>query len=247
MKRAMHSAQVALRPIMTFASLLVAVFAAPITLAQRLGNEDRVQVFLGVTELNDEVGQLQNGSAEPVDINFSSLPTIGLEVETPFSDWDQGLEYGVNAGGGFSWKGDDTSFAGRLGGEESRVVFRIDNAFTLAELHIGGYLRAHLGASVDLYAGAGPALVFGHHSVEDEEIEDGEPVIQDGTVIIGNNSASDIVLGFYGRAGLEFDLGGGKHMGLGVRYLGADMKFDDTVGKVDIEAVQFLLTYSAWY
>jgi hypothetical protein len=211
--------------------------------------EDRVQVFLGVTSLNDQTGELQNENGDPVDIDFDSLPTIGLEVETPYGDSDgaTGLEYGVNAGGGISWKGDGTKFAGTAGGSGSVVFFKIDNSFTLFELHLGGYMRAHLGKTTDFYIGGGPAVIFGSHNVEDDDIEDGDPVLTDGTVILRGKDSSDLIIGYYARAGIEFDLGGETQWGLGVRYLGGEMEFDDTVGSFDIEGVQVLLTYSSWF
>ena len=127
-------------------------------------DKDRVQAFLGVMELKNQTGQIQGGDGEPVDIDFPNMPTIGIEVETPHGEADSGLEYGINAGGGVSWRGDNTSFAGTVGGGGSVVVFRIDNSFTLAEVHLGG-----------------------------------------------------------------------------------ELDFSDTVGKIDIEGTQVLLTYSAWY
>jgi hypothetical protein len=215
-------------------------------------DNDRVQVFLGFTDLNDQTGELQNDGGDPaagapVDIDFSNLPTIGLEVETPYGNRDSGLEYGINAGGGISWKGDDTEFRGTIGGSGSVVVFKIDNSFTLLELHIGGYLRAHLGKTVDVYFGGGPAVIFGSHDVQDDDIEEPQPVTSNGTIVLNSKDSSDIILGYYARTGIEFDTGDNSQWGLGVRYLGGEMEFDDTVGEFDIDAVQILLTYSAWF
>lgn len=211
--------------------------------------EDRVQVFLGVMDLNDQTGELQNdnGNNDPVEIDFSELPTIGLEVETPYGSRDSGLEYGINAGGGISWKGDDTKFAGKVAGSGSTVFFRIDNSVTIVEAHIGGYIRAHLGKTADVYLGGGPAVIFGSHDVEDEEEEEVPVTTANGTIILKESDSSDIILGYYARAGIEFDLGSGAQWGLGVRYLGGELDFDDTVGKFDLEGVQVLLTYSAWF
>jgi len=230
-------------------TLLLAALVLHSTLAsaQWEKDKDRVQVFLGVMDLADQTGEIQAGPGEPVEIDFSNLPTIGLEVETPYSAADTGLEYGINAGGGISWKGDNTSFAGSVGGSGSIVVFRIDNSFMLGEVHLGGYLRSHLGESADLYLGGGPAILYGRHKVEDEEIEEGTAISRNGTVIITNDNASDFTLGFYARAGIEFDLGKGAQWGLGLRYLGGELDFNDTVGKIDIEGTQVLITYSAWY
>lgn len=215
---------------------------------------DRVQVFLGAMDIDDDVGELQNDQGEPVDVDFDNLPTVGIEVETPWGNRkEEGLEYGINAGGGLSWSGNGTSFRGTVGGEGANVVFRIDNSFLLAELHFGGYLRAHLGKWADLYVGGGPALVFGSHDVEDTEDENGdsidrEPVrLADGTVILTSDNSNDVAFGYYGRAGIEFNVGNNSQMGVGVRYLGAEMDFDDTIGSVAVDGLQVLLTYSAWF
>jgi opacity protein-like surface antigen len=232
----------------TYGLLLASLGLSNAALAQVFHqDDDRVQVFLGITDLNDQTGELQNDEGDPVDIDFTNLPTIGLEVETPYGNRDSGLEYGINAGGGISWKGDDTQFAGTAGGSGARVVFKIDNSFTLLELHIGGYLRAHLGKYVDVYVGGGPAVIFGSHDVQDDEIEEVEPVTADGTIILNSKDASDIILGYYARTGIEFDTGDNSQWGLGIRYLGGEMEFDDTVGEFDIDGVQILLTYSAWF
>jgi len=65
--------------------------------------------------------------------------------------------------------------------------------------------------------------------------------------VLESNDSSDFALGYYARAGIEFDLGNQAQWGFGVRYLGGEMDFDDTVGSFDIEGLQYLITYSAWY
>jgi hypothetical protein len=218
--------------------------------------KDRVQAFIGVMEIDDQTGELQNDSGasaagEPVEIDFANLFAIGIEAETPLRSKDRGLELGINAGGGISWKGSDTEFAGRVDEGGGTVAFRIDNEMLILEAHIGGYLRAHLGKKADLYFGAGPAIIFAEHDVDDDETDEGEtpePVqTGNGTVILGDDSASDIIIGYYARAGIEFDTGRGGQWGVGVRYLGGELDFNDTVGEFDLEGVQILLTYSAWF
>ncbi len=237
---------------MRYIVVFVVFFSSSLAAQTLPTGDDRVQVFLGIMDLNDQTGELQNEPGDPsngadVEIDFSDLPTIGIEVETPYGNKESGLEYGINAGGGLSWKGDDTKFAGKVGGGGSTVFFRIDNSLTILEGHIGGYIRGHLGKSVDFYLGGGPAIIFGSHDVEDEEEEEVPVTTGNGTVVLRSSDSSDVILGYYGRAGIEFDLGQGKQWGIGVRYLGGEMDFDDTVGEFDLEGVQVLLTYSAWF
>jgi hypothetical protein len=211
--------------------------------------EDRAQVYIGVTMLEDQTGELQNETGEDVEIDFPNLLALGFEIETPFRNKDQGLEYGINAGIGVSWKGDDTEFAGKVDDEGGTAFFRIDNEMLLVEGHIGPYLRGHLGPSVDFYLGAGPALIYASHDVDDDNDDEvATPVISsNGTVILTDDSSSDFIIGYYARAGFEYDLGSGKQWGIGVRYLGGELDFNDTVGEFDLEGVQVLLTYSAWF
>lgn len=219
--------------------------------------DDRVQVYLGVMDIDDDIGELQNDVGEPVEVSWDNLPTFGIEVETPYSEnREQGLEYGINVGGGFSWKGDGNTFRGTAGGSDgANAIFTIDNSFFLAELHFGGYLRGHLGKFADLYIGGGPALIFASHDLEDEDVEEddgfgsvsGPVTLDDGTVILSKDSSDDLIFGYYGRAGIEIDVGNNSQMGLGVRYLGGELDFDDTVGEVDLEGIQLLFTYSTWW
>ena len=231
------------------------LLALPTVQAQSNGSvvtaDDRVQAFIGVMEIDDETGELQNENGEPVEIDFANLFAIGIEAETPLHSKDTGLEFGINAGGGINWKGSDTEFAGRVDEGGGTVAFRIDNEMLILEGHIGGYVRAHLGKTADIYFGAGPALIFAQHDVDDDETDEEEdsPDLQtdNGTVILGDDSSSDIIIGYYARAGIEFDLGGGAQWGVGVRYLGGELDFNDTVGEFDLSGVQVLLTYSAWF
>ncbi|MEP5766448.1 MAG: hypothetical protein ABJ308_17740 [Halieaceae bacterium] len=212
---------------------------------------DRIQVYIGAMLLDDQTGELQNDSGEPVDIDFSDLLAVGFEVETPYRSKDSGLEMGVNAGIGVSWKGSDTRFAGRVENGQGTAVFRLDNEMLIVEGHIGPYLRGHLGSKVDFYLGAGPALIYAEHDGDDDNDNDDEtpdPVFDDdGNIILTDDSSSDLIIGYYARTGIEYDLGAGKQWGLGVRYLGGEMDFNDTVGDFDLKGLQVLLTYSAWF
>lgn len=234
---------------------LLAILVSQAALGQSDGKvvtgTDRIQAFIGVMEIEDQTGELQNEAGEPVEIEFANLFAIGIEAETPMLNRDTGIELGINAGGGINWKGSDTEFAGRVDDGGANVAFRIDNEMLIVEGHIGGYVRAHLGKTADIYFGAGPALIFAQHDVDDDDIDEdasAQPLRTDnGTIILGDDSSSDIILGYYARAGIEFDIGAGRQFGLGVRYLGGELDFNDTVGEFDLEGVQVLLTYSAWF
>ena len=198
-----------------------------------------IQVFLGVLKLDDETGEWDEISDDNVDVDFSSLPSGGIEAEYPFY---KGFVYwGLNPGGSIAWKSDDTSFSGRVSGDTGGTLqVDIDNSLFLAELHLGGYVRGRLSERVTTYAAAGPMVMYGYHEVEDENLEgaaEGSPV--DGDVDLSETDSSDINLGFYGRAGVDFEIRDNQHLGIGIRYLSSELDFNKTVGKLDVEGPQY--------
>jgi len=228
------------------ATLLIALQPG---LAGAVGLDDEekplIQVFLGVLELDDQTGQWEDISEGDVDVDFSSLPSGGVEAEYVFGrDW---VHWGINAGGSFAWKNDDTNFSGGFT-EETGGVLRVDvdNSLFLFELHLGGYVRGRLGDRVTTYAAAGPMVMYGRHEVEDENAEQlpaGTTV--EGAVVITDSDSNDVNIGYYGRAGVDFEILENQHVGLGLRYMSTELDFDKTIGKIDIEGPQYVLTYTA--
>jgi outer membrane protein W len=89
-------------------------------------------------------------------------------------------------------------------------------------------------------------VMYGKHKVEDENVEQlPEDTTQNGTVVISESDSSDINFGYYARAGVDFEIAENKQLGFGVRYMSVELDFDNTVGKLDIEGPQYVLTYSA--
>ena len=50
--------------------------------------------------------------------------------------------------------------------------------------------------------------------------------------------------GYYARAGIDFAINNRQHLGFGVRYMSTELDFDKTVGNIDIEGPQYVLTFS---
>ena len=71
--------------------------------------------------------------------------------------------------------------------------------------------------------------------------------LPEGTEILSDADSSAFNIGFYARAGIDFEVRRGEHMGLGFRYLSAKMDFDDTIGTLDMEGPQILFTYARRY
>ena len=61
---------------------------------------------------------------------------------------------------------------------------------------------------------------------------------------ISNTDSNDINIGYYARAGIDFQTGDNQHLGVGVRYMSTELDFDKTVGKIDIKGPQYVLTFS---
>ncbi len=204
------------------------------------------QAFLGVLELDDQTGEWDEISDGDVDVDFSSLPSGGVEGEYAYyRGW---VHAGLNPGGSIAWKNDDTSFSGGFT-EETGGVLRVDvdNSLFLFELHLGAYVRGRLSDRITAYAAGGPMVIYGSHEVDDDEPEVTPAAQNNGTVVITEEDSNDINLGYYARAGIDFEISDRQHLGLGFRYMSAELDFNDTVGKLDIEGPQYVLTFTQQY
>jgi opacity protein-like surface antigen len=223
------------------------VFALQMTTAQAEAPTEPaplVQIFLGVLELDN---QTTNGYGEPqdaVDIDFSSLPSGGLEVEYTFAKgW---VHWGLNPGGSISWKTDDTRFSGRLtNGNGGTVVVEADSSLFLAEIHLGGYVRGRLSDRITTYAAAGPMVMYGSNEVNNENSASASPQMTPAsTAVFEETDSSDINVGYYLRAGIDFSIQQNQHIGFGIRYMSTELDFNKTVGKLDIKGPLYVLTFS---
>jgi opacity protein-like surface antigen len=201
------------------------------------------QIFLGVLELDDQTGKWQDISDNDVDVDFSSLPSGGVEGEYTYGrGW---VHWGLNPGGSIAWKNDDTNFSGSLTNENGGTLrVDLDNSLFLFELHLGGYVRGRVSDRVTTYAAAGPMVMYGSHDVEDERVESTSQPQADGSVVIRDTDSSDVNVGYYARAGIDFAINDRQQLGLGIRYLSTELDFDKTVGKIDIKGPQYVLTFT---
>ncbi len=204
----------------------------------------RIQAFIGSLQLDDQLARWDEIGDEEAVVEFpSSLPSAGMEGEYPYGGGET-WRWGLNPGGSIGWKNSDTRVFGTIGGNGANIRFDIDNSLFIGELHLGGFIRAGLTRQLSVYAAAGPMVMYGRHEVEDEDIETPE-LTAGGEIVIPSSDESDFAFGLYGRAGIDFEYRNDQYLGLGVRYMAAEMDFSDTVGKVDLEGPQFVLTYTA--
>ncbi|MEP4149134.1 MAG: outer membrane beta-barrel protein [Halioglobus sp.] len=200
-----------------------------------------VQAFFGSLMLDDQSGDWEDIDGEDIDVSFpSALPSGGVEAEYTYYVTDL-FKWGLNSGGSIGWKNSDTRISGTIGGDGANIRFELDNSLFLGELHLGGFVRGYIGPNVSLYAAAGPMIMYGQHRVENEEVV--SPAGDD-EIIIDDDKASSFAFGVYGRTGIDYQYNEGQHVGFSVRYMAAEMDFDDTVGDLDIRGPQFVITYS---
>jgi Outer membrane protein beta-barrel domain len=200
----------------------------------------RMSVYLGTMEVDDQSVRIEDSDVlDDADIDFSTLPGGGIFVEMPLAVGP--FEAGVETGGGVAWRNEDTDVYGSSINGNTTIRVDVDNSFFLADLEMGVYARLHLGDSVSLYAGGGPALVYGSHEVEDETVE---PLPADATIVLRDDESADFAVGYYGRAGIDFAWTGGYRFGLGAKWLGAELDFDETIGTADIDGVFYFLSFS---
>jgi hypothetical protein len=187
-------------------ALITVLTTAEASAGESHEQEPLFQVFLGVLELDDQTGQWDDISDDQVDIDFSSLPSGGIEGEYVYATgW---LHWGLNPGGSVAWKNDDTNISGSFTNETGTTVrFDIDNSLFLIELHLGGYVRGRLTDRITTYAAAGPMVMYGSIDVENENIDEDPPVsAPNGTVVLNDSDSSDVNIGYYARVGMDFQI-----------------------------------------
>jgi opacity protein-like surface antigen len=224
-------------------TLVLGLQLTPAVAAQDDRENPLVQVFLGVLELDDQTSQWNNSSGEDVNVDFSSLPSGGIEAEFIFGRGF--VHWGLNPGGSIAWKSDNTNISGALTQQNGgTLLVELDNALLLTEVHLGAYVRGRLGARVTTYAAAGPMVLYGSLDVKNDTVTDAQQQPTDSNADIPDSSSSDVNLGYYARAGIDFEIEDKQHLGLGVRYLSSDLDFDQTAGKLDIKGPQYVLTFT---
>ena len=231
-----------------FATVCSALFfALHITTAQAEAPSDSaplVQMSFGILELDNQTTNEEGKSQGAVDIDFSSLPSGGLEVEYAFAKgW---VHWGLNPGGSVSWKTDDTRFSGSsTNGSGGTVVLEADSSLFLAEIHLGGYVRGRVSDRITTYAAAGPMVMYGSHDVNNESSMSAPPQVTPAdTVVFEETDSSDINVGYYLRAGIDFSIRKNQHIGFGIRYMSTELDFNKTVGKLDIKGPLYVLTFT---
>ena len=200
-----------------------------------------LSVHIGAMEVDDQSVQIDDSDLTgDSELDFSTLPGGGIMVEMPFTRG--AVEAGLETGAGIAWRNDGTDIAGRSVDGNTTIRVDIENSFLLLDYDLGLFARFRLGAGMSVYAGGGGALVYGRHEVEDEQTD---PDGAAGTIVILNDDqSSDFGVGYYARVGIDYTGANGYGFGIGARWLGAELDFDETIGEADVDGVFYCLTFT---
>lgn len=185
-----------------------------------------LQSVVGASFWSDDVN-FSEGSTEA---DLSTMPTLGISwwgsFEGNFSNW--GAETGLR----FSWGSDNTRSASANG-----TALEIDAEIYLLDIFAGPSYDKSL-EKWHFHGGVGPLVMFGW--VDDARRQ----VSSTGKVPIRDTNDSDIAIGIYGRAGLEYELADYNSIGFSVRILYTKMDFEAPTGNVDLFGIQPAFTYT---
>ena len=161
------------------------------------------------------------------------------------SHMDGAFQYGVETGGLVSFHADTSSFVKVDDG--ATVAVKVESSLWLVDVSLGGFVSYSVGEHFRLYASAGPSVIYGSLSIDDDEIE---PTPYDNganTITFSPNSReSDFQIGLYARAGFEFILTNGITFGASVRQVDSELDFGDS-GEIDLNHPQYFLTVGKKY
>lgn len=200
------------------------------------------QLFLGALKLDDQNINWQEISDGAAEVDFATLPVAGLETEYAFHQgW---VHWGINSGGSLAFKKGDINVNGSRQQNGTVLNTTLDSSLFLAELHMGGYIRGRIKPRITTYAAAGPMLLYGRHEIEDQLVLDAAGNPLEDTQVTASRDSSALNLGYYARAGIDFEVRKNQHLGVGLRYMAGELDFDNTAGNIDIEGPQFVFTFS---
>jgi len=145
------------------------------------------------------------------------------------------VDLGFETGALFSWK-NDTRFAQVSSGPSGGTIrVEIDNQMLLVDYFFGGYAGFRPTRWLRLFAGAGPLLVYGYREIEPEPYED---------VPADKAYESKLAVGAYARCGAEIVFSDRCMLGAGVRATTSGLEFNNSIGNIRYEGIQYFLSFS---
>ena len=216
-------------------SLLVACAASSAMAKDRpsyvravLGNSEITDKDLYVKGIDEDTGEEVVFSGE----YSTDMPYFGIEGQMPFKEGR--LELGIESALMVGWKTDSIN----IYGNNNNAVVTIDNRFKMLDLSFGGFIGFFVTEKLRFYAGAGAAYIVASVDLKEDEVEDGDSLIR------LEETDSDNSFGQYAHAGFEYWYDKKSAIGLSGRYMDVDMNFNKSLGEVEMESKQILLTFT---
>lgn len=170
--------------------------------------------------------------ATPMIMGVGQAPLVGNK------DVNAGIEIGASL---TWWLSGIDMYAFSTGSGGGVFAFSIDNEMWMAELFTGPYASFLIADKVRIYGGAGAGFTFAWLDYETQNRR------YDGITITEHESDSDFSVGFYGRAGIEYQFAEDMYFGVGARYLVTDFNFNGLGAKVDLTLWQALASFTVGF
>lgn len=185
--------------------------------------EALLQGYLGVNSIQDLT--IKGGDGEDVEGSVSQYPVIGGGAQ-----WKVGgerVDFGFEALMSIGGRGNVGAFA--VGGGGAAIVVDLD--LLIVDFFGGPFLSLPLGDKTRIYGSIGPLVQFAqtHQSSIDPRY---------------NGSTSGFGIGVYARTGFEFQIGSGSLIGLGFRWFDSNVDLSTSVGDLEMQSVEAMLTVS---
>jgi len=204
-------------------------YQAPVRVERRPGMEWHpgqalMQGFFGVTE--NQKFSVDDGGPGRVDGDkgdLDELPVIGGGAQ-----WKMGgerIDFGLEGMFSFAWSSNATAFV--VGGGGAAVAVDVD--LLIFEFYGGPFASIFLGDKLRAYGAIGPLFQWTNYD------QTGNGLADDG---------SGFGYGYYARTGIEFALASRTFLGFGVRWSDSTADLGGSLGDLEMEGLQALITVS---
>jgi hypothetical protein len=186
-----------------------------------------MQGFFGVNYLTDV--ERSSGSLPSVEggDDFESAPTLGGGAMVKLGG--RRLDWGLEGMLSFTGRANATAFYAGGGG----AAVAVDVDLLLFDLYGGPFVSVFLGDKLRAYAAAGGSLLWASYD-------------QDGASAIDTGDGDGFGSGVYARTGLEFLIRPGMLLGAGARWADATVDLSGSLGDLDLQGTQLVVTLSRW-
>jgi hypothetical protein len=194
-----------------------------------------VQALLGAVKY-DHFRVDAPDSADPVEVDFSSMPQLG-GAWTTIPKGDR-LQFGLEASFLLGFRFDKINYLYAGGGG---LYVSLSTSMWMFDLSGGGYASLFLdgGKKVRIYVGGGPLMAFADYRAEQD--------YEDSSLATETTTETAFGVGLYARAGIEFRIHYRGMLGIGVRSNWSNVDFTDVGGSSDLAGFAGFVTYTAGF